>query len=105
MSCRIPARKWPIVSENVGRVRLSVDTPHTSSVRCILSGLSSSEGCLDMQSVVLCLTLGMWIILNLYQRVFFLRLRSLGFGMSSRDHSLAKQAGLDLSNIWTPVWI
>ena len=59
-----------------------------SSGRCSFSGLLGPFGWRDTASAALCLTPGMCTILNLYRRVFSLRLRSRALEISSRERSL-----------------
>ena len=72
------------------RVEALFDSPMfaTSSGKCSFSGLLGSLGWRDTASAPLCLTPGMCTILNLYRRVFSLRLRSRALEISSRERSL-----------------
>ena len=73
--CRMPVRSGCWYRSSVGGL---VDSPMvaTSSGRCSFSGLLGPFGWRDTASAALCLTPGTCTILNLYRRVFSLRLRN-----------------------------
>ena len=68
-------------------VKAKADASSSASL-IVLLGQSQLTGCLDKVSGITCFTPDTCIIVNLYCNVFSVKLQSVGFGMSLRDHSV-----------------